>query len=1316
MANLTAVFELIDRMSDRLDRIANSGTDAVEQWERAGEAADSAFGTAESGGQRAATACDGVASSARSMGDAMEDSSDTAREQEQMFALCEQSAAALNDAIEASTSIQEELEAAMENAGEASKDAEEALRALESAQNEAADAMANYDAVLTSGTDDLGELESAAERAMHAAENLATANERASQATAELGQQSEETGDEFEDTGQKGIEAFEAIGNTLIGAAIAKQLKEAAEAAYELVDAFSEAESTVVIATGATGAALDGLTASMNKAYAASRTGDLQQTAAAVGEINTRLGYTGEALEETTGLFLDFAAVTGGQASSSVRSVTQLMNQWNVGANQMESTLDKLTYAGQASGISVDSLTSQLTANKSILDQLGFSLDESIAMFSQFELNGTQAASVMTGFRSALSSGAISSLEDLYDVFDRISSGELDAAGAAEIFGARAGTTIVNAVNNGTFALDDMVDALENTRGTTVATAEAAQTLGQQWEQASNNINSAFTSAIEPVTSRISSGLASVANSVGNFLNQHPTVTKAITAVGVGLGVVAVGVAGVSIASLKAIPAVAAFGTALQAALGPIGWIALGITAVTAAVLLLDNALNGAEDATLSMTATTLENYNAMQEVTAAYEEAVEKYGETSEEASRLRYEMQELTAAYESSAQTVEEFCAQCDDVIDRHQQMVEELDKNADALKTNELDNLALIAKLEQLASQTDQTAASEQQMQAIIDALNGSIEGLNLSMGDLKGNQDGVIASVKAYAQAQADARRQEAMVEEYITLIERQAEEQEQLAAATDEVAAAESRAAEASQAYTDYLIRLTKYDTTGFAAISALWSGQAKAATAAADNLEAIRSEQEGLQDTFDDTNARIAEIEASWDAAALAAQEAAETPVAYEEAVSTVIRSVQDDIDELCAAYDAAFESARNSIDGQIGLFDTMKTETEMSVQDMQDAFTSQIEYLTLYTENLRKAAEYGIDDGLIAALSDGSEESAGYINAIIENIESLGAESGEAQAFVSDFNSAFQDVEKAKDKFATTVATMETDFDSKMAEIESRLEETIDSMNMEADAAEAARETMEAYTQAIIEGTSAAVSAAQSAASAVAAALNTSGPTGTITTVAGHAEGTTSGEDVYVAGENGPELIVGKRGSTVFPAEETMRIINAVDDFSNRQEAPNMINGVVPAQTSAIYSDITNEGNVLNRYESITELGDNFEYDNSVGDTITEGNTVMESVANSGDTFYNYALPSAEPDDNEVICVLPEHTDDRKDISDLSKGSDTKKIVLSLEGVGSIELSGNGGADKEQLLDFLQENMRPVLAGILTEEIFEEGDGSYEY
>lgn len=1160
MASLTAVFELVDRISDKLDAIADSGADAVSQWEQAEATADAAFGAAESGGQRAAQSVDGVASAAKEMNDTLDDASRS-----------------MDDAA----SSTDYWTAAVGNYSK------EALEAVYS-------------------TEELVEMGFKTQEALEAEANAAQAAE---EALDDLEEQSSDTEDSQDDMGGAGVTAAQGIASALTAAGITAKLKEITEAAYELVTAFSEAESTVVIATGATGSVLDGLTDSMMDAYAASKTGDLSATAAAIGEINTRMGLTGSTLTATTKLFTDFAAVTGGTAAASVRNVTQLMSQWNVGAEDLESTLDKLTYAGQVSGISVDNLSAQLTSNKAILDQLGFSLDESIAMFSQFELSGTQSAAVMTGFRTALTNGTISSLEDLYEVFEQISTGEMDAAAAADLFGTRASTQIVNAVNQGALSLDDMVNALENTAGTTVKTAEAAQTLDQKWEQATKNINAAFTSQIEPIVGTLSGGLAGIANTVGDFLNEHPAVTKAITAIGVGLGVAAIAIVGVSVASLTAIPAVAALGTAISAAIWPITAIAAAVAAVTAAVLFLANAFQEDLGETEGMTAATRAQYYALQDLNAEYEAACETYGETSEEASRLKYQMDDLEASFEANKITVEEFTAQCDALAESHGELAQSYaDANA-AIDSEEIGALALIQKLDDLASSSDQTASSQMQMQSIVDSLNESFPDLALSIEDVTENTDAMVAALKKAAEEQAEQERYQESYGTYVDLLKEQASLEDQIAAAEEN-------------------IRLEQERMDNMSGWSHFWTAGEW------DDLEAYQAALEELQAAYADNLELQAQCETVMQEYADASAAAAEATVSYEDAVSTAISSVQEDMDALCEAYDTAYESARTSIDGQIGLFDTMATETELSISDMQSAFDSQIEYLNTYSENLRKAAEYGLDEGLIASLSDGSEESAGYLNAIIENIEALGESSSEAQQFVDDFNASFQEVEAAKDEFATTVATMETDFDAKMAEIEGRLDEAIDNMNMETDAATAAKDTMAAYTQAIRDSTAGAVTAAEAAAAAVASALNTTYSGGTSITVAGHAAGTTDAEDVFVAGENGPELIVGAGGSTVFPADETRRIINAVDDTRDRST--------------------------------------------------------------------NFYLPTVSYDTDESRSGNDERASDRK-------------VYLEIAGKGNIELTG-GKVDEETLLAFLYDYLKPVLAEIVTQEIFEEGDARYEY
>lgn len=212
----------------------------------------------------------------------------------------------------------------------ASEGAAEAMNELTAAQENAAAAMEGYDSVIVSGTSDLDALEGAAQRAGRAVEELEKATEQAADGT--------------EKGSKKGVEAVNGIASALAAAGITAAINEIAEAAYGLADAFSEAESTVVKATGASGEALDSLMESTMNAYAAAKSADLSSTASAIGEINTRMGLTGDELTIVTGQFLDFAEITGTNVVSSVQSATKIMNKWGIEAGDVESVLDKLPY------------------------------------------------------------------------------------------------------------------------------------------------------------------------------------------------------------------------------------------------------------------------------------------------------------------------------------------------------------------------------------------------------------------------------------------------------------------------------------------------------------------------------------------------------------------------------------------------------------------------------------------------------------------------------------------------------------------------------------------------------------------------------------------------------------------------------------------------------------------------------------------------------------------------------------------------------------------------------------------------------------
>ena len=141
------------------------------------------------------------------------------------------------------------------------------------------------------------------------------------------------------------------------------------------------------------------------------------------------------------------------------------------------------------------------------------------------------------------------------------------------------------------------------------------------------------------------------------------------------------------------------------------------------------------------------------------------------------------------------------------------------------------------------------------------------------------------------------------------------------------------------------------------------------------------------------------------------------------------VAAVNGVIAELQEQYNETYESARDSIEGQIKLFDDFAakvSEDTDTVEEMTELWKKQAENLANYSENLRKATSYGIDKRLIETLSDGSAESAGYIATIVEKIDELGGATEDTFAFVEEFNAAFQETQTAKDNFAATVADIQ--------------------------------------------------------------------------------------------------------------------------------------------------------------------------------------------------------------------------------------------------------------------------------------------------
>lgn len=62
----------------------------------------------------------------------------------------------------------------------------------------------------------------------------------------------------------------------------------------------------------------------------------------------------------------------------------------------------------------------------------------------------------------------------------------------------------------------------------------------------------------------------------------------------------------------------------------------------------------------------------------------------------------------------------------------------------------------------------------------------------------------------------------------------------------------------------------------------------------------------------------------------------------------------------------------------------------------------------------------------------------------------------------------------------------------------------------------------------------------------------------------------------------------------------------------------------------------------------------------------------------------------------------------------DSGTSENVKRIVIEIAGNGQIDITD--GVDKQQVLELLQDNLKPVLMNIIQSEIYEEGDLSYDF
>lgn len=705
---------------------------------------------------------------------------------------------------------------------------------------------------------------------------------------------------------------------------------------------------------------------------------------------------TGSLAEKTKGLSLAAGAVVTaiGGAALKVVTLSDDLNTLSAQTGFSTAELQKMSYAADRIDVSMETITGAASRMKR-------QLDSSEATFKQL---GVSTKNVDGSFRDTT--------DVFYETIDALSkvSNETERDTIAmQLFG-RSADQLAGVVDDGGAALRELGDEAEKAGlilsqdtldGLNVVNDEIDKLKAQTTQILAVN-GAKVIEAFLPLINELAVGAGNLAEKFASLdetqIKTIATVAALVAGLSPALKVIS-GISGIVSTLATALPAVAA-------ALTPVGAIVAGIAGVAAVITTIAVS---SRDASLDLKNLTTE---------------ARDFADT-------------VTNGQKNLAKTTDEINA------------------NAGAAR-------GLVARLKELEKQDLSNAGAAQEYASIVDSLNELYPELNVNIDENTGLIEGGTDAIYRNIQAMQDKYLAEAMQEHYNAVMKEYAEAQTEVYINEYKLQQAietkaeleeqeEQRVAKLEAAESKYLAVLEQYGEGSEEATQALYefnkandesyeemlsiidaSNQAdKEIKAYSKAVDSGKKTLDGYQGTVEEATEVISQLTE-------ATKESTESTGEFSETAEEAESTIQD----LSQSYLDLYNDAKKSIDGQVKLFDTFEAnlaDNASSIEGILDTWAKQTENLAKYTENLRLAAKYGLDEGLIASLSDGSAESAGYlaimIGAIRDAENGVGNLGDSAQEAVDKINSAFKDTGKAKDNLSTTIAGLNLEMSGAIAD-----------------------------------------------------------------------------------------------------------------------------------------------------------------------------------------------------------------------------------------------------------------------------------------
>lgn len=395
-----------------------------------------------------------------------------------------------------------------------------------------------------------------------------------------------------------------------------------------------------------------------------------------------------------------------------------------------------------------------------------------------------------------------------------------------------------------------------------------------------------------------------------------------------------------------------------------------------------------------------------------------------------LKAYREEMEAAREASDQMLEDVR----NTISGWEDQIDTIDDNANAM-------LRLKDELFALAEKENKTISDKQKMKMIVEELNESVDGLNLVLDEETYALNMTSGAVEGYIEAMVQLKKKEQAMDNAVQASIDLEEATRGLTSAEEELRVAKEATTKAEKAYNDALDEYKEKSRWGTANTYAY-----KKALADLDvEYEKAIETEKTAQNEYDNSKKAVDEITESYNrwlemvGDTSAFDDSAESYVTFEGTVYRVSQSVAESMQNLQKEYEATKTELEESVASQIGLFDELSLESEMSIDEMIANLISQQEAMDKWAENVKLAAEKGIDEGIIQELNDGSVESAQILNEIVNSSDEK----------IQELNAAFAGAKGAKNELVDAMADVQTGFTESMNSLKEGAKENGESVGI---------------------------------------------------------------------------------------------------------------------------------------------------------------------------------------------------------------------------------------------------------------------------